>query len=634
MDKSAENKRTKRTVEKKEILAKKGNKRNILMRVVPIVIAVLAAFYFISIFQGDQAVAVIDDFPIWILRDGDIAIYREMNFSEDSMEKQIVVVNLSNENQEGFQIYERIPKEFAENASDLEFSIQPTIIEDDPLIMWDLGPIVEKEKPPIIYYETPVSRESIIDMFGRCRIQDSEMDIIEKFEKEEKVAQEISDVWSIDISEVRILCLRYWKNKHEWAQKQVREELQAKKEKVTQVIEPGSEEFAGIQKKAKEVIKERMKEKIQENKTAKQKESSQKTTLSFTKDSFPLSLIGFSLAESRIMPIGDTCYKNTSPTEAFTAMYTHDNETITVGVIKYDTANKAKTIPKTCSDLMESEGIYQGLKTDFEKKDDISGYGFWLSRVTYQGQKYIGASFNVFGNYVIGVSIPSETGGVESQHRSIMSAMQSAFGTEDSQGVQSQQQSQEQQEQILTPDCIEVDLSSDYNTYYHNRSGSRCTSFEKIVMPSKFGWKCKDSQGTWKGFWVKEISTSGFDEIQVTANLKLKDHARLFTECSGDGVKYDDYVALYVLSSDPRSSLSSECSEYATADNWGECSIGKDPSIIGKCGVSKCSTIKDCEFDVDVSSLSKVYLGFRIADAWAYADIEGILSNLQICGTK
>lgn len=74
--------------------------------------------------------------------------------SKDKLENELVVSNLTEEDQAETKIYEYIPKEVAPSAKDLKFDApSPQIIEDDPLIMWDLGPL-QKRKKVVIKYST------------------------------------------------------------------------------------------------------------------------------------------------------------------------------------------------------------------------------------------------------------------------------------------------------------------------------------------------------------------------------------------------------------------------------------------------------------------------------------------------
>ena len=121
----------------------------------------------------------------------------------------------------------------------------------------------------------------------------------------------------------------------------------------------------------------------------------------------------------------------------------------------------------------------------------------------------------------------------------------------------------------------------------------------------------------------------------LKADLALIDHSHLFTECSGEGVKYDNYVILIAESKDPRPQLNQECNKISSEQDWAKCAVREtESSVLGYCGVEKCTTSKECDFEINVQEKDKIYLVFRISDAWDYADVQGILSNVQISGLE
>lgn len=79
---------------------------------------------------------VINDLPIMVLADK-TAVYREMTIDQKgNIEKTITLQNLGDQPADNLEIYEAIPKEIAPSAKDLTFSVQPQIIEDDPVVLW------------------------------------------------------------------------------------------------------------------------------------------------------------------------------------------------------------------------------------------------------------------------------------------------------------------------------------------------------------------------------------------------------------------------------------------------------------------------------------------------------------------
>lgn len=123
-----------------------------------------------------------------------------------------------------------------------------------------------------------------------------------------------------------------------------------------------------------------------------------------------------------------------------------------------------------------------------------------------------------------------------------------------------------------------------------------------------------------------------YKKLKIKADLGLMDHSAFFSECNyNGGVKSDDYVDLIVLSQDPMPTLDVQCNRIASDSEWSQCGVANSGTgVLAHCGVSKCTTSKKCDFEVDVSGLNTAYLVFRTGDAWM-ADIEGILSNLQVC---
>lgn len=116
---------------------------------VVLALATGGCFYFFP--QKNLQEKTIDNFPVMLINNCKTAVYRELRVSKNSIENQIVVSGLTDEDQSATKIYEFIPKEVAQKASDLEFSVQPQILEDDPLIMWHLGPL-DGKKPKKIQY--------------------------------------------------------------------------------------------------------------------------------------------------------------------------------------------------------------------------------------------------------------------------------------------------------------------------------------------------------------------------------------------------------------------------------------------------------------------------------------------------
>lgn len=180
--------------------------------------------------------------------------------------------------------------------------------------------------------------------------------------------------------------------------------------------------------------------------------------------------------------------------------------------------------------------------------------------------------------------------------------------------------------------CQKLDLTKDSQWYYSSDAANPCSSFTKSLTSDRFSIRCPNSTSRWRDHFVREIDTQGKGSLQIKANLGLNVIDRFFIENNGIGVKYDDYVDLIILSSDPTAELSSQCN--GTWNNSTKppiCAIqNTDSGVIGHCGVQKWKASRTCDFTVNTSGKSKVWAVLRTADAWP-ADPEGSLSNLRVC---
>lgn len=107
--------------------------------VLAILLVVLLTGGYLLYREKFSSTRILDKFPVMLINNGKTAVYYQMKVAKSSMTNQIVVSNLSGEKQEGTKIYEDIPKEIAQSASELDFKPKPTVLEDDPIILWDLG---------------------------------------------------------------------------------------------------------------------------------------------------------------------------------------------------------------------------------------------------------------------------------------------------------------------------------------------------------------------------------------------------------------------------------------------------------------------------------------------------------------
>lgn len=191
----------------------------------------------------------------------------------------------------------------------------------------------------------------------------------------------------------------------------------------------------------------------------------------------------------------------------------------------------------------------------------------------------------------------------------------------------SKQAKEEQSSSTRLSSCQDIDLSQNYQTYYFYDSQFPCTAYDRTAESSKFTIGCRPDTARWREHFVKAINVSGEDKVRIKADLELKDYRRFF----GTGVKYDNYVSLWVYASDPTSTLSQECNRSYTSSNSSQCAVPNwtIPNL-GMCGVAKYTDAKSCDLEVNTAGLDKIYLVFYTSDAWP-AELEGTLANLQVC---
>lgn len=126
---------------RKSYLSLKQGFTPIIAIVAVVVLAlIIGGFFLFKQFTSPKVEPVTyDEFPIWLLRDGDVAVYQELTIDKDGVEKNIVVTNLGKEDQENVKVYISFSKAFAQHASDLTFSEEVEIVEDDPVVLWSVS---------------------------------------------------------------------------------------------------------------------------------------------------------------------------------------------------------------------------------------------------------------------------------------------------------------------------------------------------------------------------------------------------------------------------------------------------------------------------------------------------------------
>lgn len=110
----------------------KLNRKNIIFLVAILLVVLAALWWFLG--RRNNQTATIDDLPVWELSDG-TTVYREMEIGKGSLTVSLVVQSPASA-KEGTKIYQTIPKEIAASAKDLKFSVEPEIVQDDPVVLW------------------------------------------------------------------------------------------------------------------------------------------------------------------------------------------------------------------------------------------------------------------------------------------------------------------------------------------------------------------------------------------------------------------------------------------------------------------------------------------------------------------
>jgi len=608
------------TASQKLPLPKGRRKIAVLAGALILVLGVISYFWFSN--KPVSKPTVMDDLPIWLLRDGKVAVYREMEIGKNSITTSIVVDNLGNTDQTDLKVYETIPKEFAQSASELEFSLEPEIIEDDPVVLWSVERRPVKSEPVGF---TIKHEKDIFEMLDKCK---QEGVGLEKFEKEQKAREEIAKEWGMDMKNVNIACLRHWQSKYQWAQKQTEEKYQAQREKIFKVLNVKDSEYKKIQNEAKKVINEEKKKATASTQTA----GSVEQTIPLSESIFPKTLVDYSLKETNSPAVESSCYAKASPKKYVSAFYGKGDSAIAVAVTEYDNPRNAQATARICSSYMEENVIRPtmgGIAT-VEKKDDVAGHPFYITYAEKNGSKTIFAAFSSVGNYLIAMMKSEEGGGVESEYRGAIGTM-----------IEILTGKAKPAESVLTPTPTnesaptqspasgleEVSLASGWTNYVLSKSVTPCSNYSRNQSSSFYSVRCgTGGAAQWREYSAKEVSANGAGKMEIRANLGLKDYASFF----GTGVKSDDYVDLIALSSDPRETLGAECNRTVSESDWSKCGFtNQGPSVLGHCGVPAYSESKSCDFEVTTTGLDNIYLVFRVADAWL-SDVEGSLSNLQI----
>lgn len=689
---------------KKSIFVKIFLHKKVLI-IIGIAVVISAAFLLFFLTSHKKAlskpIAVIDDLPIWLLRDGKVVVYQELVIFEDKVQKQIVVNNLADSEEQNVEIYETVPKEISQHASDLKFNIQPQIIEEDPLVLWNVGPV--RRQPVIFSYETKQKDTKTMtqdlkrlnDLIWSCK-EDTPPGTPGKYEREEAKVKEMVAVYekigqAMDIRDIYKNCLWAYRQRILNAQKQAQQKLETEKNEKVVIIESTESKYAEIQKTAQDALK-----KIEPFRATWQTSSPAPAPAStldadkpkaiiralISKDIFPSTLIGLTLAEVRTSIDVTGCYSQFPPTKYYSGIYKGGNKTAVVVVAQFQDEQTAKDFPKKCTDFTSQSLSSQGITATLENKGIIAAYPFSIATALQDSSLVIISSFTTIADAIIQVSIVPFDGTTETEHREAMTAVVrnvnvGCYGDSDCAGwvcdnCEAGQKICVQQECVAcaddshckggyeckdhqcvvkqavapiadtstpppsSPVCGNIDLSKDYKLYTYTVDtpgySTVCSEYKNSFSLLKMSLECLASNARWRNYWVKEVEVGGLNKVKITADLGLNDYSRFFTECSGTGVKYDDYSSLIVLSSNPKPTLDVECNKVCSQEDWSKCAVKADAAnVLGSCGVPKCSASKKCDFEVNVNGLDKIYLVYHISDAWP-ADLQGTLENLQVCG--
>lgn len=229
----------------------------IISIVVFLIILCGIGYYFFQ--QKSSQVKTIDNFPIWLLRDGKVAVYQEVTIDSNKYERKVVVNNLSGEDQKEVKIYVEIPKEIAQKASDLKFSSDVEVVKDDPIVLWSVGKpgqtstemswtdtalVLPRAIGLTLTWTRNIAMNNLTDV---CKTKTAK-DWIEK------------NTWEKDKASF-LACGEYLEHIEKVVQERTASDWQNKMDenKVTQTIDSSNPEYKQIQQKAKQKIAEQAK---------------------------------------------------------------------------------------------------------------------------------------------------------------------------------------------------------------------------------------------------------------------------------------------------------------------------------------------------------------------------------------
>lgn len=403
--------------------------------------------------------------------------------------------------------------------------------------------------------------------------------------------------------------------------------IQDRRDPVTTVIDPGTPTYTTVKNQitSRSVkplnLAPRITTKVsQPTATPTPAGSSSRAAFRFSTDSFPATLMGYPKTKTTATPpAGAACYKESGAIGYLYAEYSKGTKTYAASVIDCGTAGKAGEnitgYPACFTSLV-------GSTVKATVKGSAAGYSFY----TLGSDAVTLTSFIIVDRYMITMTT-LVSGNSENNQSDLNAAMTELIGKMFN-GTGSTATAAPA---ITAPSggCQNINLGEGYTTYYFYKSVTPCSGYSRSATSSQFSVRCNQPDAQWREFYVKEVPTGGAGSLSIKASLNLTDHAHFFIECSGTGVKSDNYVFLSVLGSDPRSSLASQCNRAVSESDWPQCALS-DATGLGSCGVAKCTTGASCAMSVNTSGKDKIYIVFRVSDAWM-ADIEGSVSNVSVC---
>lgn len=650
-------------------------KKIVIIGLIIIALLGLAAFfiyYYVflprSASLNEVPLAIDDQQPIWLLRDGQVSVFRQTEFYKDEVVSRVVIDNLGGQKQADVKVYEVIPKEIAQSASELEFSASVTVVEDDPIILWDLGDLTSSQEPVELRY-THKERLTVCGVWEK----------IEPGFKEQMKKNNLDPNSEEDCGNYAHRMVQANKAKRQQQQQAAQQkaaELQEKKEKITKVVQPGSNEYVKIAGEAKVAIakEEKKKEDKEKERQKKSAQTGYSGSIYYGNNVLPEKIHEkILLREASFLESGGVCAVSLKPKEVLRGSYGEandpNNSNLFVEVARYNSAEDAQKALKNCQiPLRDILKIFNVVKGDISY-DEMQGidkyYPYRLAYEKEMGQAAAGLA--AVENYTVVVwANGSWLHNQEFYRKVITDVKYKMFGLDKRLAVSSTTPTPSASPSATAtptpaaptpsatktptptpskaktptptptnPVCGFIDMLNDYKLYtYTLNTSAKCSGYKNSSSARSMSLRCSGSAASWRNYWVKEIEVAGLNKVRIKADLGLNDYSRFFTECGGTGVKYDNYSSLIVLSTDPRSSLNAECNIACASADWPKCAVKTSGSgFLAQCGVAKCSASKKCDFEVSTNGLNKIYLVYHVSDAWM-ADIEGKISNLEVCSSN